>query len=100
MEALKPNDFGLFDVHGSALTWCQERFKPQESFKPYPPGEEDEAAEDQEDGLVVNSTDSRSLRGGAFYSDPLNVRSATRDGNGPADRNGAFGFRPVRTIVP
>jgi len=47
---LKPNDLGLFDVHGNVFTWCQE------SFKAYPAGKGDKAEEDQEDGLVVRST--------------------------------------------
>src|SRR5258708_3486535 len=50
--SLKPNDLGFFDVQGNVWEWCLE------SYKAYPVGKGDEAAEDQEGGLVVNSTDS------------------------------------------
>jgi formylglycine-generating enzyme required for sulfatase activity len=48
VASLMPNELGIFDAHGNAYTWCQERFEP------YPPaGKGDEAVEDQEDALVV-----------------------------------------------
>ena len=54
--SLKPNDLGLFDVQGNVYTWCQE------SFKIYPTVKDDDAAEDQEDRSVLNSTSGRVLR--------------------------------------
>ncbi len=68
--SLKPNDLGLFDMQGNVYTWCQE------SYTDYPAGKGDEAAEDHEDELVVNS--SRVLRGGSFDDQASNVRSANR----------------------
>jgi formylglycine-generating enzyme required for sulfatase activity len=88
---LKPNDLGLFDVQGNVWVWCQER-----GFKEYPAGKGDEAAEDEEDALVVTSTENRALRGGSFLSPPSNVRSADRSGNVPAFRS-YRGFRLART---
>jgi hypothetical protein len=38
------------------------------------------------------------LRGGAFNNDPLNVRSANRNRNEPANRNDNNGFRPASTL--
>jgi formylglycine-generating enzyme required for sulfatase activity len=90
--SLKPNDFGLFDVQGNVFTWCQE------SSKAYPTGKGDEAAEDQEDGLVVISTDGRGLRGGSFVNQASNVRSAICYVYVPAHRNNYIGFRPARTL--
>ena len=58
MGSLKPNDFGLFDVQGNVVTWCQE------SHKPYPTANGDEAAEDEEDKSVIIPTQSRVFRGG------------------------------------
>jgi formylglycine-generating enzyme required for sulfatase activity len=87
----KPNDLGLFDVQGSVFTRCQERFKA------YPAGMGDVAVEDQEDELVVTSTDSRVLRGNSFYDLASNVRSANRLDLEPTNRLYYFGFRPART---
>ena len=92
--SLKPNDLGLFDVQGNVFTWCQE------SFKAYPVGKGDEAAEDQEDGLMINSTGSRVLRGGSFGVQASNVRSANRNLTVPVSRNFVNGFRPARTFTP
>jgi formylglycine-generating enzyme required for sulfatase activity len=91
--SLKPNDLGLFDVQGNLFTWCQE------SYKQYPAGKGDEAVEDQEDGLVVTSTDSRVLRGGSFLSRASVVRSANRFDSVPTLRNYSVGFRPARTLL-
>src|SRR5207245_10036651 len=40
--SLRPNDLGLFDVHGNVWTWCQEEFKN------YPHGGK-QTSEDKED---------------------------------------------------
>jgi eukaryotic-like serine/threonine-protein kinase len=90
---LKPNDLGLFDVQGNVFTWCQE------SFKAYPVGKGDEAAEDQEDGLVIVSTASRVLRGGSFVIQASFVRSADRSSSVPSSRFN-FGIRLARTFTP
>jgi formylglycine-generating enzyme required for sulfatase activity len=90
--SLKPNDLGLFDVQGNVFTWCQERFKA------YPTGAGDKAAEDQEDGLVVTSTDGRVLRGGSFLTQASVVRSASRLNLVPTYRDSNCGFRLARTL--
>ena len=91
---LKPNDLGLFDVQGNVCTWCQE------SYKPYPTGQGEEADEDQEDGLVIINTVSRVLRGGSFGSAASYLRSAFRTYYVPTDRHDYFGFRLARTLSP
>jgi formylglycine-generating enzyme required for sulfatase activity len=90
--SLKPNDLGLFDVRGNVLGWCQERFDA------YPAGNGDEAVEDQEDELVVTSTDVRVVRGGSFADNPGFGRSAGRSERGPTHRGYNVGFRPARTL--
>jgi formylglycine-generating enzyme required for sulfatase activity len=89
--SLKPNDFGLFDVHGNVFNWCQERLLN------YPQGQEEKAEEDKEDILSINTNDSRVLHGGTFVYRASGVRSAFRIGNGPANHDTSFGFRPART---
>jgi formylglycine-generating enzyme required for sulfatase activity len=84
---LKPNDFGLFDMHGSVYNWCQERYLN------YPQGEQ----EDREDAYSVIRLESRLLRNGSFASHALTVRSAYRASYVPEDRGFNIGFRPART---
>ncbi len=90
--SLKPNDLGLFDAQGNVYTWCQERYKE------YPAGKGGGAVEDQEDELVVTSTDRRVVRGGSFSDPASHVRSAFRDLTVPTDRDLMLGFRLARTL--
>jgi formylglycine-generating enzyme required for sulfatase activity len=88
----KPNDLGLFDMHGNVFTWCQE------SHDTYPTVKGSEVLEDKEDAYSVNIQDSRVLRGGSFYLYASSVRSACRGTHGAAYRPTFIGFRPARTI--
>jgi eukaryotic-like serine/threonine-protein kinase len=89
--SLKPNDWGLFDMLGNALEWCQDELAP------YPPGQYGQPIEDKEDLSVIRDRINRVLRGGAFPDRPRLVRCAYRLGVSPAFRNAAVGFRPART---
>jgi hypothetical protein len=88
----KPNDLGLFDVHGNVYSWCQERYKP------YPEGKKDNPAEDIEDIVNINTQDIPVLRGGSFLNHASYVRCAYRNRYVPANRNLYVGFRPARTF--
>jgi formylglycine-generating enzyme required for sulfatase activity len=88
----KPNDLGLFDMHGNVFNWCQE------SYNNYLLQENGRAVEDKEDSLSLLSAGSRVLRGGSFVNPPSFVRSAARSVSGPANRNDGGGFRPARTF--
>src|SRR5262249_33244423 len=94
VASLKPNDFGFFDVHGNAFTWCQE------SFKAHPSGESRLPSDDVEDMVSISSTALRVLRGGAFTDPAPLVRSAYRYTNAPAHRSFGVGLRPARTFLP
>jgi formylglycine-generating enzyme required for sulfatase activity len=85
--SLKPNDFGLFDMHGNVFTWCLESFK---KFRI--------EWEDKEDRLKV--TGSRVLRGGSFFYPVSYLRSAYRTNDVPTSPTTSYGFRVVRTLVP
>ena len=95
--SLKPNDFGLFDMHGNVWDWCHDRFG--KTLQP--------------DVNVVSATGSAStaeqpvmdkdnfpVRGGAFSSAAANLRSAYRGYNQVENGFEIFGFRPARTIQP
>jgi len=83
----KPNDFGLFDVHGNVAEWCQD------PYGPYPDGRmvrtvpEDKIADDRV----------RVLRGGSFLDSPSGVRSAARKKDLPGTRSTTIGFRVARS---
>jgi formylglycine-generating enzyme required for sulfatase activity len=94
VSSLKPNDLGLFDMHGNVWTWCQERFKV------YPRAVDDVANEDVEDDLIVNYQDRRVLRGGSFSRQASIVRSGSRLRDVPYIKNYNVGFRPARTFAP
>jgi formylglycine-generating enzyme required for sulfatase activity len=83
---LRPNDLGLFDLHGNAWEWCQNR---SEQF----PDMKDEQLEDN-----VGNSDSRTLRGVALNDNPFLMRSGDRYRNLPAYRDANSGFRPARTF--
>jgi len=81
----KPNDYGLFDMHGNASEWCHDRYRPtlttylSDSFSPIPGHEP------------------RVVRGGSFQDGARRTRSAARGQSLPGDRNAAIGFRVARS---
>jgi len=71
---LKPNAWGLYDMHGNVWEWCQDLYVPAGS----------------RDGKC------RVLRGGAWFSDHLSTRAASRYVvNSLARFDFSFGFRVV-----
>lgn len=90
--SLKPNDFGLFDVHGNVWCWCQEQYQI------YPDG--DGVTEDVEDIAEVVSTRPRVMRGGAFNYLGSMIRSSYRLMFVPTNRYYTAGFRVARTLAP
>jgi formylglycine-generating enzyme required for sulfatase activity len=81
---LKPNDAGLFDMHGNAWEWCQDRL-----------GQPDKDNEDIDD---IKDKNKRVLRGGSFDIPASLARSADRLGDVPSTRTYAVGLRPARTF--
>jgi formylglycine-generating enzyme required for sulfatase activity len=92
--SLKPNDLGLFDMHGNAWKWCQD------VYRPYGKGGGGKVVEDIEDISDINNKDGRVVRGGSFFYLASDVRSAGRLNNVPATRRYTSGFRPARTFTP
>lgn len=90
MGSKKPNDLGLFDLHGNVSCWCQE------IYQEYPQGK-GEANEDKEGIYSIVATTPRVLRGSSFSNRAVIVRPANRTKLGPGDRNISAGFRPART---
>jgi formylglycine-generating enzyme required for sulfatase activity len=91
IASLKPNDFGLFDMHGNVWEWsdCPSLDYPQAgAVIADDPGTSEKIANDM---LAA-------LRGGAYDNLPRRVRSANRGRQNPNSRQPSFGFRPARTI--
>ena len=76
---LRPNDFGLFDMHGNAWTWCQDTYTNDKG----------------ENGPIPYG---RVLRGGSFLGPVSGVRSAVRNCITQGFRDTGVGFRPARTF--
>ncbi|HZU38907.1 MAG TPA: formylglycine-generating enzyme family protein, partial [Gemmataceae bacterium] len=89
----KPNDLGLFDMHGNVFTWCQESFAWD-----YPVPESGGRMEDEEDKVLIVSKEIRIMRGGSRESHADRLRSAYRHNVGATDRVSEFGLRPARTL--
>lgn len=89
----KPNDLGLFDMHGNVWCWCHDRYKD------YEPADGINALVDADQESTVRPQERRILRGGSFDDQASYLRSAYRNTNVPAFRFHSYGFRVARTIT-
>ena len=90
------NRFGLFDMHGNVYEWVDDLYR--DSYREVGAG-----------GRVVSSVPQptqdkvearRVLRGGAWYSNPRDLRCAHRYQGSPAQRHPGNGFRLLREDSP
>ena len=81
--SLSPNLWGLYNTHGNVYEWCSDIYSEydQPVVKPDP-----------------QSTANRVIRGGAWNSHAIHVRSANRSQASPKTASSAIGFRVVREI--
>jgi formylglycine-generating enzyme required for sulfatase activity len=86
--SLRPNDWGLFDLHGNAWEWCHDRDDKAAG----------DSAVDTKDKEDILDNYRRLLRGGSFRHGVLNARSAARFSDAPANRMDDRGFRPAMTF--
>jgi eukaryotic-like serine/threonine-protein kinase len=89
---LKPNDFGLFDMHGNVWCWCQE------TQRPYPKTTHGKPMDDVEDELEIDAKKLRVVRGGSFSARISEMRCAQRYAALPDYRLDLVGIRPARTM--
>jgi formylglycine-generating enzyme required for sulfatase activity len=88
----RPNDFGLFVMHGNVAQWCHEPYWHylRTIGRPF--------IDDRE--YVRDILDSNTLvaRGGSFTFIPATARSGNRSGMRPSLRFNSSGMRVARTI--
>jgi formylglycine-generating enzyme required for sulfatase activity len=87
---LRPNSYGLFDVYGNVMEWCDDRSGEGISIS-------DEIASALESGEDVRAG-GRMLRGGNYRSMTKLLRSAKRISFPPSIRISSLGFRIARTL--
>jgi formylglycine-generating enzyme required for sulfatase activity len=90
--SLRPNDWGLFDMHGNISQLCHNRIVIDDHGR--------EQAAEQRDGLEddIGSKTAVPVRGGVFAFSALATHSAHRSFTGPANRAPSDGFWPARTF--
>lgn len=71
----KPNDFGLYDMSGNVIEWCQDIYTNYSS------------------GYPMIDKDQRVLRGGYYDGDAGSVRCTSRGSSNYKTRMAPFGFR-------
>jgi len=84
----KPNDFGLYDMHGLVWEWCADgkrTYKDQEETDPEGP---------------TSAGGSRVIRGGCAWYVPRLCRAAHRDAVAPDGHTDHFGFRVLVRLRP
>ena len=81
----KPNAWGLYDMHGNVMEWCQDTYDSNYY-----------AASPTSDPCNLDSSGLRRVyRGGSWGSSAPFCRSANRDWVTPGFRDDSLGFRPV-----
>lgn len=89
----KPNNWGLYDMHGNVWEWCQDWYDANYYVELSKQGE-------AVDPQGPANGKSRVLRGGSWLDSQLYARAVCRDGSHPSARDSAFGFRVLCVRPP
>jgi formylglycine-generating enzyme required for sulfatase activity len=91
---LKPNPWGLYDVHGYLWEYCSDEFRPNYDNAPVDGSARQPANPNRTD---TQPPVRRVLRGGSWKDDFTSLRSASRRAIGATSRDDAIGFRCIRS---
>ena len=80
IDSYSPNSYGLYNMHGNVLEWCNDYYDDYSSLPQTNPT-----------GSPVGPY--RVLRGGGFANNGITCRSAKRSATGPVTGSDYFGFR-------
>ena len=90
----KPNQWGIYDMHGSLWEWCSDWASLYDMRQLVDPkGPSDQKANEEE-------IETRVVRGGSFLDEAAKTRSANRWENSPSVRAKNIGFRLVLELNP
>ena len=85
--SFRPNQFGLFDMHGNVWEWVEDCWNENYTTAP-----------GNSAAWTAGDCESRVVRGGSWNSDVNKLRSAARGWNNPGGRNRSIGFRVARDL--
>lgn len=85
-----PNLYGLHDMHGNVWEWCEDAWHTD--YQDAPNDGSAWSGENKPDSL-------RSMRGGSWFNDPKNCRSAHRFSFKANIRDNTYGFRVVLSLL-
>jgi formylglycine-generating enzyme required for sulfatase activity len=83
--SLKPNDLGLFNLHGNLDEWCQD------SVNVSKPGNKEIS-----NSVILYKSISRVFRGGSYFGSAASLRADRRNWDIPTGRLWYIGFRLAR----
>jgi formylglycine-generating enzyme required for sulfatase activity len=89
VDSFSPNAFGLHNMHGNVWEWVEDCYHADYGGAP-PDGS----------AQTSGACSGRVARGGGWWSDPVDLRSAARMKLNPDDQGENLGLRVARTLEP